>query len=635
MKKIDTILIFLLLGTGLYARHIEDNPLRLDSLLRAHQNMHFYQSPTLGRSDSVWYSTEHFYFYFDTDSICRQFIRKGGYNAIPDEMYHLYFSVFAEMTPERMALEIEKMGKAAEKYNSEALRREVELTKVFLLTYGKNENEQFEYKMEQLKILQQKVEKYNDIIIKLRVKENKLYTLYFTNHIFEAFEEAMEILPILDTLSDSQYSNRGTLYFFIGELFYMYGYNERAIPLFKKALKNAEYFSDRSNLRARNDLGLYYREQGDFDTSDQYFRSMLESPDRVQWRDEYDAIAICNLGKNYLLRKEYKKAEMLMQKGLPVMASFDPVFALGVHIALGNCYMAQGNLPQAKAMIDSAQKEINIYPSWGAPDINFYPLLSKYHAAAGNAKASAAYMDSTVRQHLAYKDQYNVSKIFQVEKKLNEAEKRATAAQLEVEKIEKQRYRNILIVSFLVIILLITFYTLYSRMRQQKIRSLYRQLKERDRLAEELKQMMQHYELAPSALMTDDRNGASHSDSLQDGEMQQLQVVYRLQKYMLEDDNYQRVGINRNDLAAALSTNRTTLSDSVRAITGKTLMEYVNQLRLDKARQLLDIRPDFTVETIAEECGFTHRTFYRLFKEHYNFSPAEYRKMGSEVVNPN
>jgi AraC-like DNA-binding protein len=78
----------------------------------------------------------------------------------------------------------------------------------------------------------------------------------------------------------------------------------------------------------------------------------------------------------------------------------------------------------------------------------------------------------------------------------------------------------------------------------------------------------------------------------------------------------------------ALATNRSYLFEAVRTITGKTPMEYIHTLQLNEARQMLDIHPDLTVEAIAADCGFNNRqTFYRLFKEQYDISPAEYRKM--------
>ena len=56
-------------------------------------------------------------------------------------------------------------------------------------------------------------------------------------------------------------------------------------------------------------------------------------------------------------------------------------------------------------------------------------------------------------------------------------------------------------------------------------------------------------------------------------------------------------------------------------------MDYVNKLRLEKARKMLDECPELTIENISQQCGFAYSTLYRLFKEHYKLNPAEYRKV--------
>jgi len=496
------------------------------------------------------------------------------------------------MTPDRRALEIEKMEKIAKGYHSEALMHEVELQKVSNLPA--DSEEQSKYRLERFRELQHQAEKREDIPLQIRIREDILSAFYYGNHIFEAFEEAMEILRILDNITDGQFAGRRGLYFFIGELYYIYGYNEQAIPLFKKALKNAEYFSDRSNLRARNDLGLYYRDEGDLDTSDQYFRSMLESPDMIQYRGEYDAIAICNLGKNYLLRKEYKKAEMLLQKGLPIMAGFDLTFPLGVYVALGNCYIAQGNLQQTKVVIDSAQTYFRRTFYWGFPDMDLYQLMSKYYAATGNAKASAAYIDSTILRYNEYQKRYNISKIFQVEKRLYESEKTATAAQLKVEKIEKQRYRNILIVSFLVIILLIIFYLFYVRMRKQKNRMLYKRIME-------------------------EKPDKVHKNT----------ILQRLEKLMKTEQLFTDPNISRQEVANRLSTNETYLINAIKdGYSGQTFSDYLNSLRLAFACRQLKENPKDSIKKIAIESGFpSYKYFHQLFHEKIGMSPSDFRSV--------
>ena len=108
-------------------------------------------------------------------------------------------------------------------------------------------------------------------------------------------------------------------------------------------------------------------------------------------------------------------------------------------------------------------------------------------------------------------------------------------------------------------------------------------------------------------------------------ELQSRQLVSRLRNYVLKDRYYAKPDINRDELILALSTNRTTLSEAVRAVTNNTLMGYLNVLRLEEAKRMLDTHPKLTIETIAEKCGFNLRTFYRLFNERYHLTPAKYR----------
>jgi AraC-like DNA-binding protein len=80
-----------------------------------------------------------------------------------------------------------------------------------------------------------------------------------------------------------------------------------------------------------------------------------------------------------------------------------------------------------------------------------------------------------------------------------------------------------------------------------------------------------------------------------------------------------------------MATNRAYLFDAIKTVTGKTPMVFINHLRLDEAKRLLDNTP-LTIETIACECGFTtSSTFYRQFRDRYQITPAAYRKMAAVV----
>jgi AraC-like DNA-binding protein len=112
-------------------------------------------------------------------------------------------------------------------------------------------------------------------------------------------------------------------------------------------------------------------------------------------------------------------------------------------------------------------------------------------------------------------------------------------------------------------------------------------------------------------------------------ELQYQRLVSRLRNYILRDRDFSEPVMNRDELITALTTNRTTLSLAVKAVTDKTLMQYINYLRLEEAKLMLEKHSEFTIEAIAEQCGFNARTFYRLFNEFYQISPAKYRKLPS------
>ena len=588
---------------------VEDNLPLLDSLLSRHQNMHFYRSPNIGHADSVWHRADKKYLYFDTDSICRQFIRKGGYNAIPDEMNYLYYDVFTEMTRERGAVEIDKMEKIAKAYRSETLMREVELLKIA------NTDSDLHWQVNHLRKLLKIAENRKDTLIQIRIRESIITQLYYNGNYLEAFEEAVHVTNHLDEISEKQYAGANNLIFFIGEMYDIHGYYEKAIPLFERVLKNASYFFERSNLRARVDLGIYYRTKGDLDLSDNYFRSVLESPDSVRWRGEYDAIAIANLAKNCFIRRDYNKAERLLQRSLPVMINFDPPFSVDIYLHLGNCYLYKGNLRETKAMIDSAQALIKSYKPYAGDAWNrdLFALKNKYYALTGNGQKSVAFTDSVMNHYMDYMKKYNVSYVFHAEKEAADAEKQAKERQLAVERMEKEKYRNTLLFSLAIIILSAGFYFLYARLRLNKNRALYRQIKEQDRLWEELERMERR----------------TDTDLESSSNLQQQKLVADIRNYLLESRVFMKSDFDRDKLIVALGTNKTYFFEAVKAVIGKTPQEFVNDMRIEEARRMLDDNPKLTVDTIAKNCGLSRSNFYRLFHESYNISPSEYRKMAN------
>ncbi|MCL2246298.1 MAG: helix-turn-helix domain-containing protein [Lentimicrobiaceae bacterium] len=206
--------------------------------------------------------------------------------------------------------------------------------------------------------------------------------------------------------------------------------------------------------------------------------------------------------------------------------------------------------------------------------------------------------------------------------------------QYEVDKhiAEKERNRNYFLFALggcVLLLIVLGIWISYSRAIVKKNRGLYLQIKEQDRLASELEAMTKHYEeVAP--LIPPESDVETRLMVSLPGTHQQRQFVSRLRNYLLENKYYTTFDIDIQELTSKMATNRTSLFEALKAVTGKTPMEFINDLRLDEAKRLLD-DSNLTIETIAIECGFyTARTFYRQFRERYRISPTEYRKIAGE-----
>ena len=84
--------------------------------------------------------------------------------------------------------------------------------------------------------------------------------------------------------------------------------------------------------------------------------------------------------------------------------------------------------------------------------------------------------------------------------------------------------------------------------------------------------------------------------------------------------------LSREDLAAAIGTNRTYLARSIKSATGKTFSGYITDLRTAYAAKLL-ITTEEPLDIIGTLVGFRSKSaYYRAFSAAYNCSPSEYRK---------
>lgn len=83
-------------------------------------------------------------------------------------------------------------------------------------------------------------------------------------------------------------------------------------------------------------------------------------------------------------------------------------------------------------------------------------------------------------------------------------------------------------------------------------------------------------------------------------------------------------------IAEALGISNTYLSTSFKKRYGLGIVQYINQLRIEKAKKMI-VSTDYSIKEIAFRVGFTSdMTFIRVFKQFENMTPGKYKKDGFE-----
>jgi len=90
--------------------------------------------------------------------------------------------------------------------------------------------------------------------------------------------------------------------------------------------------------------------------------------------------------------------------------------------------------------------------------------------------------------------------------------------------------------------------------------------------------------------------------------------------------------VNVDALASQMAMSTTQFRNRLKAITGETPQGYITNIRMQKARQLLDyVEPQATILDIAMSCGYEDQgAFTRAFKRFYGVTPTDYLARNEE-----
>ena len=111
-----------------------------------------------------------------------------------------------------------------------------------------------------------------------------------------------------------------------------------------------------------------------------------------------------------------------------------------------------------------------------------------------------------------------------------------------------------------------------------------------------------------------------------DGQENYAELMRRICQLMEEERLYLNPTLKLTDIAVALGTSRTTISNCINLQRGCSFPQFVNTYRVAHAQELLRNQPDLKITEVSLSSGFSNEaSFYRIFKSITGTTPTDWR----------
>lgn len=102
----------------------------------------------------------------------------------------------------------------------------------------------------------------------------------------------------------------------------------------------------------------------------------------------------------------------------------------------------------------------------------------------------------------------------------------------------------------------------------------------------------------------------------------------KLNKIMLTEKLYTNPNLKIADVAVKLELTSHELSKLLNDSIGKSFTDFINEYRIEEAKQLISIKTQYTIEAIGKTSGFNSKSaFYKAFKKYTRTTPSQYKKL--------
>ena len=123
------------------------------------------------------------------------------------------------------------------------------------------------------------------------------------------------------------------------------------------------------------------------------------------------------------------------------------------------------------------------------------------------------------------------------------------------------------------------------------------------------------------------------SNEVEEPDDEDRRLFVEMDTQVTRDRIFLKPGIGREDLMRLIGVDKNRFGKMMSKYSdASNTSVYINTKRVEYAAKLLLEHPEYTIATVASECGMSNTvTFNRTFKDTYNMTPSEYREKMSSI----
>lgn len=436
----------------------------------------------------------------------------------------------------------------------------------------------------------------------------------------------------LDKLSVFEFPQKLYYYLQIGNFYISFGDYSSAMNILEKVVNSTpsgwkHWYVLKGSL---NGAGICQRELGNPERSDEYFRRILDLPQDADESDylfdSFRALAHGGLGKNSLLRGDYKRAYQLINSSMETMANFgDYGYAADKAIYLAEIEIIWGKTGNANSLL-SLSKRYKRMADNKNPSSNlsynkeYYRVKAKYYSAIKNSQKTSLYIDSLLQAERSYNEYFNTKKLFHLEQQMRNTEKIVHDENIRYEKQQKSYYRKIFIICFvasaILLVLAVSLIILY-----RKKRSAYTELVRKAEQWALNDKIERPYSIR---LRQESNSEEGPAREITDEDYKLIDSIHTL---IIKKNLYRDSNMTPEVMSERLKLDRGYLTKTIYRVTGKNFAQFIDDYRIKEAiKSMYNEKEALSLDQLSNKLGFLSRpAFFIAFKNATGLSPSEFR----------